>query len=393
MYDKYVGYVDDCFMKDALLQKAMREAFEVFCNIPVCGSPSAELLAGFCDSILKKGGCQLSDEAMDESFEKVVKVLAYFNEKDVFAEFCRKKLARRLLFDRSANDDRENSFLTKLKQNCGGQFTAKMEGMVTDLTLAKDTQTNFKNFLDSNPNLQPGIDLTVTILTTGYWPSYKSSDLNLPEEMVKGVEVFNEFFDTQKKLRKLSWIYSLGTCNVIAKFEPKTMELVASTYQAALLLIFNYVDRLSYSEILTQLNLTNEDLVRLLHSLSCAKYKILIKESNTKTMSPNDNFMFNYKFTDKMKRIEILLPPVDERTKVIEEVDKDRRYAIDAAIVRIMKSRKILGHQELVMESVEQLQRMFKPDITAIKKRIEDLVTREYLERDEENPTIFKYLA
>ena len=44
---------------------------------------------------------------------------------------CRKKLARRLLFDRSANDDHERSILTKLKQQCGGQFTSKMEGMVS----------------------------------------------------------------------------------------------------------------------------------------------------------------------------------------------------------------------------------------------------------------------
>jgi hypothetical protein len=51
---------------------------------------------------------------------------------------------------------------------------------------------------------------------------------------------------------------------------------------------------------------------------------------------------------------------VDERRRVIEDVDKDRRYAIDAAIVRIMKSRKVLGHQQLVMECVEQLGRMFK---------------------------------
>jgi len=51
---------------------------------------------------------------------------------------------------------------------------------------------------------------------------------------------------------------------------------------------------------------------------------------------------------------------VDEKKKVIEDVDKDRRYAIDASIVRIMKSRKVLGHQQLVMECVEQLGRMFK---------------------------------
>lgn len=58
--------------------------------------------------------------------------------------------------------------------------------------------------------------------------------------------------------------------------------------------------------------------------------------------------------------VQIPLPPVDEKKKVIEDVDKDRRYAIDASIVRIMKSRKVLGYQQLVMECVEQLGRMFK---------------------------------
>lgn len=58
--------------------------------------------------------------------------------------------------------------------------------------------------------------------------------------------------------------------------------------------------------------------------------------------------------------MQIPLPPVDEKKKVIEDVDKDRRYAIDASIVRIMKSRKVLGYQQLVMECVEQLGRMFK---------------------------------
>lgn len=118
--------------------------------------------------------------------------------------------------------------------------------------------------------------------------------------------------------------------------------------------------------------------------------------------------------------MQIPLPPVDEKKKVIEDVDKDRRYAIDASIVRIMKSRKVLGYQQLVMECVEQLGRMFKviflplinnlpelisylllkfcnlfaqPDVKAIKKRIEDLITRDYLERDKDNPNLFKYLA
>ncbi|WCJ26041.1 cullin 1 [Euphorbia peplus] len=311
----------------------------------------------------------------------------------LISEFYRKKLARRLLFDRSASDEHERSILTKLKQQCGGQFTSKMEVMVTDLTLAKENQTGFETYLGNNRTARTGIDLNVTVLTTGFWPSYKSTDLNLPAEMVKGVEVFKEFYDQKSKHRKLNWIYSLGSCHLNGKFEQKNIELIVATYQAALLLLFNTADKLSYSEILTQLNLTHDDVIRLLHSLSCAKYKILIKEPNTKTISQADSFVFNHKFTDRMRRIKIPLPPVDERKKIVEDVDKDRRFAIDAALVRIMKSRKVLGHQQLVSECVELLSRTFKPDIKAIKKRIEDLITLDYLERDQENPNVFKYLA
>lgn len=45
--------------------------------------------------------------------------------------------------------------------------------------------------------------------------------------------------------------------------------------------------------------------------------------------------------------LQLPLPPQDERKKVVEDVDKDRRHAIDAAIVRTMKSRKVLSHQNV----------------------------------------------
>jgi cullin 1 len=71
------------------------------------------------------------------------------------------------------------------------------------------------------------------------------------------------------------------------------------------LLLFNAGDRLSYADIKGQLNLTDEDIVRLLHSLSCAKHKILNKDPSTKTVTPADSFEFNGKFTDKMRRIKV----------------------------------------------------------------------------------------
>lgn len=393
VHDKYLMYVSSCFSNSSLFHKALKEAFEAFCNKNVAGSSSAELMANFCDNLLKKGGSEkLSDEAIEETLEKVVKLLAYISDKDLFAEFYRKRLARRLLFDKSASDDHERSILTRLKQQCGAQFTSKMEGMVTDLQLAREKQQQFDEWKDQNEK-KLGIDFSVTVLTTGFWPTYKATDLALPQEMVHGVELFKDFYEDKSKHRKLSWIYTLGTCHLKGNFENKSIELILSTLQAATLLLFNDNEELSYVEIQERLNLPEDDVSRLLHSLSCAKYKILLKEPSTKTISKTDKFQFNSKFTDRMKRVKVPLPPVDEKKKVIEDVDKDRRYAIDAAIVRTMKSRKVLPHQHLVMEVVQQLSRMFKPDFKLIKKRIEDLIAREYLERDKDNPQLFKYLA
>ena len=75
----------------------------------------------------QKGGSEkLTDDVLEETLDKVVKLLAYISDKDLFAEFYRKKLSRRLLFDRSASDDHERSILTRLKQQCGAQFTSKV---------------------------------------------------------------------------------------------------------------------------------------------------------------------------------------------------------------------------------------------------------------------------
>ena len=174
LHDKYLQCVSKCFVNHYLFHKALKEAFVVFCNKGVAGRTSAEVLATFCDNLLKKGGSKnLSDEAIEETFEKMVKLLECINDKDLFAEFYRKKLGRRLLFDKSANDDHERSILTKLKHQYRPQFTTKMEGMVTDLTLARENQSNFEEYLAENTQSNIGIDLTMTILISNFWLNYK----------------------------------------------------------------------------------------------------------------------------------------------------------------------------------------------------------------------------
>ncbi len=72
---------------------------------------------------------------------------------------------------------------------------------------------------------------------------------------------------------------------------------------------------------------------------------------------------------------------------------QDRVHAVEAAIVRLMKARQTMEHAQLCAEVAQQMLPLFRPDPKAIKKRIDDLITREYLERDAKSSTTYRYLA
>lgn len=58
------------------------------------------------------------------------------------------------------------------------------------------------------------------------------------------------------------------------------------------------------------------------------------------------------------------------------------------------RQRKELSHQTLIAEVIQQLTARFMPDVNMVKKRIESLIEREYLERIEDRePAAYRYLA
>merc|ERR1719277_2087466 len=135
-----------CFSANEQFIVGMKEAFETFINRRQ--NKPAELIAKFVDSKLKAGNKEATEEEMERILDKIMVIFRFIHGKDVFEAFYKKDLAKRLLLGKSASIDSEKSMLSKLKQECGGAFTSKLEGMFKDMELSKDIMLAFKQHLE-----------------------------------------------------------------------------------------------------------------------------------------------------------------------------------------------------------------------------------------------------
>uniref|UniRef100_A0A8C6ZU97 Cullin-4A n=1 Tax=Nothoprocta perdicaria TaxID=30464 RepID=A0A8C6ZU97_NOTPE len=390
--DKVDHIIEVCFQKNEKFINLMKESFETFINKRP--NKPAELIAKYVDSKLRAGNKEATDEELERILDKIMIIFRFIHGKDVFEAFYKKDLAKRLLVGKSASVDAEKSMLSKLKHECGAAFTSKLEGMFKDMELSKDVMVQFKQYMQNQSD--PGnIDLTVNILTMGYWPTYTPMEVHLNSEMIKLQEVFKMFYLGKHSGRKLQWQTTLGHAVLKADFKEGKKEFQVSLFQTLVLLMFNEGDEFSFEEIKMATGIEDSELRRTLQSLACGKARVLIKNPKGKDVEDGDKFMFNGDFKHKLFRIKInqiqMKETVEEQVSTTERVFQDRQYQIDAAIVRIMKMRKTLGHNLLVSELYNQLKFPVKPG--DLKKRIESLIDRDYMERDKDNPNQYHYVA
>lgn len=390
------NFVSVSFASSELFAHATNSAFESFVNARE--NKPAELIAKYLDGVLRTGNKGYSEEELENTLDRVLILFRFIDGKDVFEAFYKKDLSKRLLYDKSASHDLEKVMISKLKAECGSQFTSKLEAMFRDIETSTDLLKSFRQRgRTGEKNVGTSkIDLAVYVLEASRWPlSTQLAEVNLPPELIAYQESYKQFYLGKHSGRKLTWQHFDGSCMVKAHFPKGTKILSLSLYQTVVVMLFNDSDRLSYGNVATASGIDEKELKRTLLSLACGKVRVLQKQPKGPTIAETNAFVFNQAFTHKQTRIKVnaiqLKETVEENTGTTEKVFQERSYQIDASIVRIMKTRKVLTHLELVTEVTGQLR--FPHKSADIKKRIESLIEREYMERNPDNPTQYKYVA
>ncbi|RKO86954.1 Cullin [Blyttiomyces helicus] len=397
--DKFDTILNKSFAKDKGFQTDMDSALEIAVNQ---NSRAPEFVSLFIDENLRKGIKGKTEEEIDSLLDKTITFFRFIQEKDVFEKYYKSHLAKRLLYGRSASEEAEKSMIAKLKAESGYQFTTKLEGMFNDMRTSADTIKEFPNYLLKSVTAPANMpELSVSVLTNTFWPmnaTTGSAACNFPREVAVAMEQYERFYLSRHSGRRLTWLNYMGTADLKATFDKGRKEINVSTFAMVVLVgVFNKLadgEWITYDRIREETAIPDSELKRTLQSLSLAKYKILLKNPKSMLVSPSDKFSLNLAFSVSLNKIKILtiagggggvVEAETERRDTLDRVDEDRRHQVEAAIVRVMKSRKKMDHNNLVSEVIQQLSVRFRPSPVMVKKRIEGLIEREYLDRDKDD--------
>lgn len=321
--DRFDSYLHQSFNGDKEFLKMVAKDFEYFLNL---NPKSPEYLSLFIDDKLKKGVKGMTEAEIEAVLDKTMVLFRYLQEKDVFERYYKQHLAKRLLLNKSVSDDSEKNMISKLKTECGCQFTSKLEGMFKDISVSNTMNEEFKTHVTTNNINLHGVDLSVRVLTTGFWPTQSTTTkCNLAFAPRSAFEAFRSFYLGKHSGRQLTLQPQLGWADLNATFygvkrdddstlsaasaptgdlsngvststggpaalavprlgPPRKHILSLSTHQMCVLMLFNSREKWTFEEMANETDIPHKDLTRALQSLALGKaaQRILVKTPKTK---------------------------------------------------------------------------------------------------------------
>ncbi|XP_030623336.1 cullin-2 isoform X2 [Chanos chanos] len=374
VHSKFVQLINTVLNGDQHFMSALDKALTSVVNYrepkSICKAP--ELLAKYCDNLLKKSAKGMTENEVEDKLTSFITVFKYIDDKDVFQKFYARMLAKRLIHGLSLSMDSEEAMINKLKQACGYEFTSKLHRMYTDMSVSADLNNKFNNFIKTQETVVDlGISFQIYVLQ------------------------FELFYNQHFSGRKLTWLHYLCTGEVKMNYLSKPYVAMVTTYQMAVLLAFNNSETVSYKELQDSTQMSEKELQKTIKSL--LDVKMLNHDLQKEEIEAESTFSLNMSFTSKRTKFKITTSMQKDTPQELEQtrsaVDEDRKMYLQAAIVRIMKARKVLRHNALIQEVINQSKARFNPSISMIKKCIEVLIDKQYIERSQTSADEYSYVA
>ncbi|EPB80358.1 cullin family protein [Ancylostoma ceylanicum] len=338
VHNRYSSLVGSAFQNESGFIQALDKAATTFINKNAVTrrsqqqmSKSPELLAKYCDQLLRKSSKMPEESELEDMLTQVMVVFKYIEDKDVFSKFYTKMFSKRLISETSASEEAEVSLINKLKQMCGFEYTNRLSKMINDTQISK-----------------------VLSQSRGEMYAYGFG-------------------------KKYVFTTTTAQMAVLLLFNDSVEYTVASLVTSL------GMDKKTLSQVLA--SLVKNDVLKSSEGLDISS------EAKDDVVLTLNHGYFNKKVKVDLSKMVMRSDPKQETEHVQKNVDEDRKSVINACIVRIMKTRKRISHSQLMTEVLQQLSARFKPSVEMVKRCIGQLIEKEYMRRDDAAREMYEYMA
>ncbi|KAG7191550.1 Cullin-3 [Scheffersomyces spartinae] len=440
--NQYFKIISRSFGRDHTFEESIISSMRTFVNKNGFNAP--EILSIYIDHCLKqltKGG---SKTPVDELLGNALTFINLIRDKDAFEAYYANHFAKRFLNSKGGASrmvdgmDIEDLFISKVVDMLGLSTVAKLLKMNKETKLSWELTKEWKKLVEADKD-KSLIEMELKICNTVDWPKSMTKDYRIfvgdeaegqapfiwPKQLRHTMKQFEEYWSLGKKnsSKKLYWSPKFGNMELRISYPSRTYDISLSTYAGIIMLLFApqsdescilpFEEKRSYTytEIkgLTQIN--DADLRRQLQSIAVApRLRLLTKTPMSKEVNDLDIFQLNEKFKSPTTKVKVLTVSSsssssgstgkvtattadDDSLEVNARIIEGRKVILDAAVVRIMKSRMSLNHNDLIGELLKQLASRFQPLPLMIKQCLAGLIEKDYIMRDPKERNVYRYIA
>ena len=234
------------------------------------------------------------------------------------------------------------------------------------------------------------IPINYFVLSNYTWPIDKliGGEIN-NFDINKYEKKFFDFYHKKNSGKSLFWHlpYCFGEVEMELKESNNSIKIIGNGVHIAILKCFTK----------SQISLSLKDIIKKTKIEKDVISKYIKKLVNKNILKYEDNiYLVNFYVNKDEKNNEIMLIDYDEKEDEIEGEENDvknieeRKFVIDAYIMKILKQKKVMKRSELISAVSEKMIFDEKYD-EIINKRIEQLIKGRFISKDEKDQSLIKY--
>ena len=376
-------YITESFLGEEKFKSISKESLTKGIN----QKPSlvCDIFSNYIDNILRFDAEKKSLHEIKNIIYEYMILFKYIGNKDLFENFFIKKLCIRCLFNLNKSEEAQNYLIEQLKKECGPYFVSKSQEMISDVKASQEMSQLF------NEKEKSEIDIPINyfILSNYTWPIDKlvSGEIN-NFDIGKTEKKFFDFYHKKNSGKSLFWHlpFCFGEIEMDLKDSSKSIKIIGNGVHIAILKCFTK----------NQISLGLKDIIKTTKIEKDVITKHIKKLVNKNILKYENNIYVVNFFVDKDENSDkIMLIDYDEQEeeKGVEESEEksieERKFVIDAYIMKILKQKKVMKRSELISTVNEKMPFDEKEEI--INKRVDQLINNRYISKDDEDPSLIKY--